>query len=82
MKNKGLWLLAGFLLVIFGVTALVLQLVGVRWVFLSFLELGGRLWAFVAKLVMIIAGVIIIVFANTDWERERRESGGKDRRQP
>jgi hypothetical protein len=77
MKNKGLWLLAGFLLVIFGVTALVLQLVGVRWVFLSFLELGGRLWAFVAKLVMIIAGVIIIVFANTDWERERRESGGK-----
>ena len=74
MKNKGYWLLAGFLLVISGFTALILQLIGVAWWFLQFLELGGRLFSFVAKILMVLAGVLIIVFANTDWERERRES--------
>ena len=59
---------------IFGFTALVLQLIGVSWWFLQFLELGGRLLAFVAKIVMVMAGILIIVFAKTDWDRERRES--------
>ncbi len=74
MKNKGYWTLLGFLLITFGFTAIVLQLVGVSWYFLAFLEMGGRLFAFVAKLLMIMAGVLIIVFGATDWERERRES--------
>jgi len=26
---------------------------------------------------MVLAGVLIIVFANTDWERERRDSSGE-----
>ena len=30
--------------------------------------------AFILKLLMIIGGVLIIVFARTDWEREKRES--------
>ncbi len=74
MKNKGYWTLLGFLFITFGFTAIVLQMVGVSWYFLSFLELGGRLLAFVAKLVMVMAGVLIVVFGGTDWERERRES--------
>ena len=67
-------MLLGFLLVVFGLTALVLQLVGSQWVFLQFLEKPGRLFAFVAKLLMVMAGFIIVALANTDWERDRRES--------
>ncbi|MDX2278989.1 MAG: hypothetical protein NW218_05345 [Saprospiraceae bacterium] len=74
MKNKGYWLLLGFLLVVFGFTGLVLQMVGTQWVFMGFLELPGRLFAFVFKILMVLAGVLITVFANTDWERERKES--------
>ena len=76
MKNKGKFLLLGYSLLVLGITAIVLQMVGVSWAFLRFLEWGGRLFAFVAKLLMVVAGVVIIVLANTDWERERRESGG------
>lgn len=57
-----------------GITALVLQLVGAQWAILQFLEIPGRLFAFVAKLLMVMAGFIMVVLANTDWERDRRES--------
>lgn len=74
MKNKGRWILLGLLLVIIGITAVVLTLVGTQWVFLEFLEKPGRLFAFVAKIIMVMAGFIIIALANTDWDEERRES--------
>ena len=74
MKYKPYWTLLGMLLLIFGFTALILQMIGVNWWFLQFIELGGRLFAFVAKILMVLAGILIIVFAHTDWERERRES--------
>jgi len=74
MKNKGLWTLLGFALVIFGLTAVILQLVGTQWVFLNFLEKPGRLFAFTVKILMVVAGFVTIVLARTDWERERRES--------
>jgi hypothetical protein len=74
MKNKGLWFLAGFLLFVTGVVSLILQMVGVNLAFLSFLEWPGRLFAFVAKLVMALSGVFIVIMANTDWEKEYKES--------
>jgi hypothetical protein len=74
MKNKGRWIVFGLLLVIVGLTAMILQLVGAQWAFLQFLELPGRLFAFVAKVVMVMAGFIIIALANTNWDRDRRES--------
>lgn len=75
MKNKGYWILLGLLLIIFGITAIVLQMIGIQWTFLRFLEIPGRLFSFVAKIIMVLAGFIIIVLARTDWERERQESG-------
>jgi hypothetical protein len=78
MKNKGYWLLLGYALFTLGLTALTMQMVGVQWAFLAFLEWGGRLLAFVAKIVMVLAGVLLITIANTDWERERRESSGEN----
>jgi hypothetical protein len=74
MKNKPYLILLGLALIIFGITAIILQLVGVNWVFLEFLELGGRLFAFVAKILMIMAGFFCIVIGKTDWERERKDS--------
>lgn len=74
MKYKGLWQLFGFLLIIFGFTGMVLQMVGTQWVFMQFLEIPGRLFAFAAKVIMVMAGVVITVLMNTDWDRERRES--------
>jgi uncharacterized membrane protein len=78
MKNKGLWLLLGYLLFIFGFTAIAMELVGTHWAFLAWLEKGGRLFAFVAKILMVLGGVLIIVFARTDWQREIRESSEPD----
>jgi len=77
MKNKGRWIVFGLALVIVGITAMILQLVGAQWAFLQFLELPGRLFAFVAKVLMVMAGFIIISLANTDWEKDRKESQGK-----
>ncbi len=78
MKNKGYWILLGFLFIVFGLTSIVLQLIGVGWWFLQFLELGGRLLAFVFKILMVLAGVLIVVFAHTDWDRERMDSSGNE----
>ncbi len=74
LKYKTLWTLLALLLIISGITALALQMVGAQWAFLQFLEKPGRLFAFVVKLLMVMAGFVLIVVANTDWERERRES--------
>jgi hypothetical protein len=74
MKNKSTWLVLGLCLFIFGFTALAMQLVGVQWAFLRFLEIPGHMFAFVFKVLMIMAGIIIVVLSRTDWERERKES--------
>ncbi|MDX1910931.1 MAG: hypothetical protein SFV22_05575 [Saprospiraceae bacterium] len=78
MKNKGLWLLLGYLLFIFGFTAIAMELVGTHWAFLAWLEMGGRLLAFILKILMVLGGILLIVFARTDWAREIRESSEPD----
>ncbi len=74
MKNKGLLLTLGFLLFVLGITSIIMTLVGVRWVFLGWLEMGGSLLAFVLKIIMTIAGVLLIVLSRTNWDEERKES--------
>gem|GEM_PF-760733 len=74
MKNKGLLLLLGYLLFSLGITSVIMAMVGTHWYFLGWLELLDRLLSFIIKILMVIAGVLIIVFARTDWEREKRES--------
>ena len=74
MKNKGLLLLLGYLLFSLCITSIVMELVGTHWYFLAWLERTGRLMAFVLKLLMIMVGVLLIVFARTDWEQEKKDS--------
>jgi len=74
MKNKGLLLLLGYLLFSLGITSIVMELVGTHWDFLAWLERTGRLMAFILKLLMIMVGILLIVFARTDWEQEKKDS--------
>lgn len=74
MKNKSLLLLLGYLLFTLGVTSIAMTLVGTHWYFLGWLEWGGRLVAFLLKILFTIAGVVLIVLARTDWEKEMQDS--------
>jgi uncharacterized membrane protein YcgQ (UPF0703/DUF1980 family) len=74
MKNKGIKTLIGFLLIVFGLTSLIMELIGIQWAFLAFLQMGGRLLGFVIKIIMTVAGFMFVYFAQTDWEEEKRES--------
>jgi hypothetical protein len=74
MKNKSIWILLGFLLIIFGLTSLIMELIGIQWAFLKFLQFGGRLLAFILKILMVVGGFMMVLFARTDWEQERKES--------
>jgi uncharacterized membrane protein YidH (DUF202 family) len=74
MKNKGLLLLLGYLLFTLGITSVVMELVGTHWYFLAWLEHFGHLFTFILKILMMIGGILLIVLARVDWEREKRES--------
>lgn len=77
MKNKGRWMLLGFSLIILGLSAIFLQVIGTHWAFLGFLEKPGHLFAFLIKILMVMIGFVVVALANMDWDRDRRESGGK-----
>lgn len=51
--------------------AVVLSLVGVQLSFLVWLDNISTLFGFVAKLLMVIGGIVIIVLAQTDWSQEQ-----------
>ncbi len=69
-KNKGLLTLVGFLLAGIGFLALVLSVVGAKLSFLLWIDSAGALLGFVARLLMILIGIIIIYLAQTDFKGE------------
>ncbi len=68
--KKTAWVSFGFLLFILGFSALVLSLVGVKLSFLVWLDYPGALFGFLAKIFMVIAGIIVVYMAVTDWNVE------------
>ncbi len=70
-NNKGIFSLIGFLLAGTGFLALVLSLVGVQLAFLTWIDAFGGLVGFLIRLSMIIIGVIVVYFAQTDFEEEQ-----------
>lgn len=60
----------GFLLAGVGFLALVLSLVGVKLSYLVWLDRMGPLFGFVAKLIMVIAGIVLIYVGKTDLQQE------------
>ena len=69
-KNKGLITFIGFLLAGLGFLALVLSLVGVQLSFLTWIDSPGKLTGFLIRLIMILAGIIIIYLAQTNFSGE------------
>ncbi len=69
-KNKGWITLVGFLLTGIGFLSIALSLVGAKLTFLTWIDAPGPLFGFVAKLILIIAGMVIIYLAQTDFEGE------------
>lgn len=72
MSKRGLYTLIGFLLFIIGTLALLIELVGVHFGLLSFLDYLGRMGSFLAKIFMILGGIVLVVLAN-DNENARDE---------
>ncbi|HMY83219.1 MAG TPA: hypothetical protein PLC76_14195 [Saprospiraceae bacterium] len=70
MQKKDLYTTAGFLLMSIGLTSIVLNVVGVEWVLLKWMNKLSGLTGFLIKLVMIIAGIIIIYLNKADWKNE------------
>ena len=63
--NKSIVTIIGFLLFLTGSVALILTLVGLRLTFLAPIEaLGGGL-AFIIKIIMILAGIVIVYIAKS-----------------
>ena len=68
------WLtILGFGLVFLGFTAIFLNLVGIRYAFLTWLDAPGRTFGFALRLLLIIVGFVLLAIAQTDWDKERRE---------
>ena len=72
--KKNILTIVGFLLLIFGMTALVLSLVGIKLSYLLWLDYGGALLGFVLRLLMIFGGVTMAWLANHNWEAENEEN--------
>ena len=60
----------GFLLFIIGGLALVLSLIGVQLSFLTWIDKPSPLLGFVIRLLMILAGIVIVVLSRTDWQND------------
>ena len=72
MISRNIWMtVLGFVIAGTGFLALVLSLVGIQLSFLTWIEYPGRLFGFLAKVVMVMAGVIILYIYNSDFEGQR-----------
>jgi len=71
-KNKGISTLVGFVLVIIGFMSLILNMVGIKFAFLLWVDALGATTGFVIRLAMIIIGFVVIYIAQTDFRGEGR----------
>lgn len=69
--KRSIWTLIGFLLFMHGMVSLILSLISVKIVYLVWLDRISPLFGFVAKVMMVLTGILIVVLAATDWKKER-----------
>jgi hypothetical protein len=67
----------GFLLAGIGFLALMLSLVGIQFTFLAWLDAPGPLFGFVMKIVLILAGFILLAVSQTDFRKEAQQEEGQ-----
>ena len=68
MKNTNKTLLTslGFIFFLVGFSAICLMLMGIQYSFLTWIDAPGRLFGFVARLVIVIIGFLLVAFARMD----------------
>lgn len=71
MLKKDLYTTVGFLLMAIGLTSIVLNIVGVEWVLLKWMNKLSGITSFLIKLIMILAGFIIIYLNRADWKNDQ-----------
>lgn len=64
--NKAISSIIGFILFVLGFLALVLQMVGVQLMFLTWLDTWGGGTGLFLRLLMIIAGLVIVIVARSN----------------
>ena len=72
--KKNIFTIVGFLMLIFGMSALCLSLVGVKLSFLLWLDYGGALLGFVLRLLMIFGGIAMAWLSLHNWEADAEEN--------
>ena len=72
MNRQVILLVLGFLTAGAGLYALIVSLVGLDVTYLAWLRPYGGLVAFLARLLLIMVGAVLIVLGTTNWDRERR----------
>lgn len=70
MKNKGLFTLVGMVLIGIGFLAIMLNMIGLRFEFLTWIDNFGRFAGFLIRIAFIVVGFVIIAVAQTNFEQE------------
>ncbi len=68
--KKACWMTFGFLLFLFGFSALTLSVVGVKLSFLTWIDAPGALFGFLVRILMIVGGIVTVYLTSTDWRTE------------
>lgn len=67
-KRKGLWSIIGFLMMALGLMSLIFSMVGMQFAFMQWMDAAGRMGGFLLRVVMMIAGIVILYLANTNFD--------------
>lgn len=73
MKSKNLMSTLGFLFFILGFISLALSLIGLQFQFLLWMDHFGSGAGFLLRILMILAGFILIYLARFNWEENEKE---------
>jgi hypothetical protein len=66
MNKKTILMIAGFTIFFFGFIALVLSLVGLQLSMLTFIDIPGRTFGLVVRLIMIFGGMIMLYLGRVE----------------
>ncbi|MBP7184974.1 MAG: hypothetical protein KBA06_05665 [Saprospiraceae bacterium] len=74
MIKKPKLMLIGFIFFTLGLLSLVLSIVGVRFMFLSFMDVFGQKFSFLLKLLMMFFGIFLVSISTIDNTKEDERS--------
>lgn len=61
MQKNGWITLIGFLMFMLGFLSIVLSIVGVQFQFMMWMDIWGRGWGFLGRLILMMSGILIVI---------------------